>query len=209
MPLIYAEELPESAKIGVWHITEELRFFEDAGLQAREITHPHKRLQHLGGRKLLQTLAPDSSAYKIEIGPTGKPFFSDTTPHFSVSHAGDYAAVMVSEKHNCGCDIELYQQKILSIAYKFTSPAEQKILQGAGLSGLESATVAWSVKEAVFKWYEAGGIDFREDIKILSASENARQLKVVCAFAKTGGELTVSVSVHHVFVLARLIGDLR
>lgn len=212
MPLIYTEDLPESAKIGVWHITEDLQFFESAGLQAREIAHPQKRLQHLAGRKLLRTLAPASSVYKIDIGPTGKPFFPDTNPHFSVSHAGNYAAVIVCEKHNCGCDIELFQPKIVRISFKFMSDREQKVLFASGLDEVQSSTVAWSVKEAVFKWYEAGSVDFKEDIQIadiMRLETDGKAFQIRCAFAKIGGDVTVSMLVEKEFVLARIVGDLK
>ncbi|MDQ6844770.1 MAG: 4-phosphopantetheinyl transferase, partial [Bacteroidota bacterium] len=76
------------------------------------ITHWHKRLQHLAGRYLLQELYPDFPYHLIEIADTKKPFLTGEKYHFSISHCGDYAAVIVSKEMRVGIDIELIRQKI-------------------------------------------------------------------------------------------------
>jgi hypothetical protein len=52
MPLIYQHQINESSHIGVWHIAEAEGFFLQKVPLQREITHWHKRLQHLAGRYL-------------------------------------------------------------------------------------------------------------------------------------------------------------
>ena len=49
MPLVYQQNINAVTKIGVWHIAEAEDFFATVPLQ-KEITHWHKRLQHLAGR---------------------------------------------------------------------------------------------------------------------------------------------------------------
>ena len=67
MPLIHSQQLNNNTKIGVWHITEtEDFFFEKYSLQ-RNITHPHKRLQHFAGRHLLSILFPYFPTEAIKI----------------------------------------------------------------------------------------------------------------------------------------------
>ena len=53
MPLVYQQNINAVTKIGVWHIAEAEDFFATVPLQ-KEITHWHKRLQHLAGRFLLK-----------------------------------------------------------------------------------------------------------------------------------------------------------
>ena len=57
MPVFY-EYGNEFAKIAIWHIAEAKRFFLNKVPLQREISHPHKQLQHLAGRYLLQQLHP-------------------------------------------------------------------------------------------------------------------------------------------------------
>ena len=59
MPLFYQQDINETTRLGVWQITEDESFFLEKVPLSREITHPHKRLQHLAGRYLLQSLFPD------------------------------------------------------------------------------------------------------------------------------------------------------
>ena len=56
MPLIYEQLIDSGTKIGVWYITEEENFFSEHVPLKRNITHPHKKLQHLAGRYLLREL---------------------------------------------------------------------------------------------------------------------------------------------------------
>jgi len=60
------------------------------------ITHPHKRLQHLAGRLVLSELYEDFPIKLIQIADTKKPFLPDEAFHFSISHCGEYAAAIVS-----------------------------------------------------------------------------------------------------------------
>ena len=50
MPLVYQQNINESTRLGLWHIAEKEDFFLNQVPLKKEITHPHKRLQHLAGR---------------------------------------------------------------------------------------------------------------------------------------------------------------
>jgi hypothetical protein len=58
MPLVYQQNINESTKLGVWHITEPEDFYLKQVPLQREISHPNKRLQHLAARYLLKELYP-------------------------------------------------------------------------------------------------------------------------------------------------------
>lgn len=73
MPVFY-ELINDFAKIAIWHIAEDKNFFLKKVPLQREITHPHKQLQHLAGRYLLQYLYPDFPYHLIAIADTRKPF---------------------------------------------------------------------------------------------------------------------------------------
>lgn len=163
MPLVYQQNINETTKIGVWHIAEEEAFFLEQVPLQRSITHPHKRLQHLAGRLLLKELYPAFPIELIKIADTRKPFLEDEAFHFSIAHSGHYAAVIVSTSHRVGVDIEWENPKLSLIKNKFLSEDELSRLPTPDSRLL---TLSWAVKESVFKWSGAGGVDFRKDIQI-------------------------------------------
>ena len=184
MPLVYHQQLNAFTKIGVWHITEaEIFFLQHVPLQ-RSITHPHKRLQHLAGRFLLRALFPNFPLSLIQIADTRKPFLEDEAFHFSISHCGDYAAAIVSTQNRVGVDIEIPNQKIERIQHKFLSVDEKNLLIASNQNNITMLTMAWSIKEAMFKWYGVGQVDFIKHMQILSLRKNETGYNVYCIFKK-------------------------
>ena len=184
MPLIHHQQLNAFTKIGVWHITEaEIFFLQYVPLQ-RSITHPNKRLQHLAGRFLLRELFPHFPLSLIQIADTRKPFLEDEAFHFSISHCGDYAAAIVSTKDRVGVDIEIPHQKIEKIQHKFLSDEEKELLINTHQNRIEILTMAWSMKEAMFKWYGLGEVDFIKHMQILTLHKNEKGYSVSCIFKK-------------------------
>lgn len=178
LPLFYQHNINEYTKLGIWKITEPEHFFSAKVPLQREITHPHKKLQHLAGRYLLTQLFPDFPYEEILIADTRKPYLPYEQYHFSISHCGDYAAAIVSSSNRVGIDIEIPTQKIEKIKHKYLNSDELDILASPrhSISNLEKLTVTWSAKEAVFKWWGWGSVDFREHMLLqpfaLSASGN-------------------------------------
>ena len=127
MPIFFQHQINENTRLGIWKIEETEEFFKGNVPQHRDVTHPHKRLQHLAGRFLLQFLFPDFPYELIEIADTRKPFLTDEQYHFSISHCGDFAAAIVSKDRRVGIDIEIPVEKILKIADKFLSKEEHSI----------------------------------------------------------------------------------
>jgi phosphopantetheinyl transferase len=142
-------------------------------------------LQHLAGRFLLQFLFPDFPYSLIQVADTRKPFLPDEQYHFSISHCGDFAAAIVSSRDRVGIDIEIPVGKIHSIRNKFLHKNETDQLPADDIRYL---TLYWSVKEAVFKWYGNGGVNFREQIQLQRLDETDKQ--ITCYFTKTGRHLT-------------------
>ena len=184
MPLIYEEQINTATKIGVWHITEEENFFLEQVPLQRSITHPHKRLQHLAGRYLLRELFPEFPLSLIIIADTRKPFLEDDAFHFSISHCGNYAAAIVSTQNRVGVDIEIPHPKIEKIQHKFLSKKEKDMLNNTAGNNIEKITMAWSLKEAMFKWYGTGQVDFIEDMNIVAIKKTEAGYEADCFFKK-------------------------
>lgn len=169
MAIFYQHNINQQTRLGIWHIEEPERFFLQHVPLKKEVTHPHKRLQHLAGRYLLTQLFDDFPLEEIVIADTKKPFLENERYHFSISHCGNYAAAIASSTTRVGIDIELEDEKVNRIAGKFLSSAERlwldKLTQSTQLSETELHTMLWSCKEALFKWYGLGGVDFKEHLQ--------------------------------------------
>lgn len=212
MPLFYQQDINASTKLGIWKISESEDFFLEKVPQHRDITHPHKRLQHLAGRFMLQELYPDFPYELIRIADTRKPFLSNEAYHFSISHCADYAAAIVSSTQRVGIDVELTTSKMERIAPKFLHPDEQRLLLDTkellvtrfASHALNKEkwllhTLCWSAKEAVYKWFGLGGIQFNEQI-IIKGIDLKEQGVIHCFFRH---DIQLSVTVNY-----RIFGDL-
>jgi phosphopantetheinyl transferase len=183
MPLIHHQQINAFTKIGVWHITEAENFFIEHVPMQRNITHPHKRLQHLAGRFLLLELFPAFPLALIQIADTRKPFLENEAYHFSISHCGDYASAIVSTKNRVGVDVEIPHEKIERIQHKFLSENEEKLI-GKYENKVGMLTMAWSMKEAMFKWYGLGEVDFIKHMQLFSLAKNDKGYTALCNFTK-------------------------
>lgn len=166
MPLFYQQDINLNTRLGVWKIEETEDFFLRAVPIHREITHPHKRLQHLAGRFLLPFLFPDFPHAEILIADTRKPFLPDEQYHFSISHCGNYAAAIVSRTERVGIDIEMITPRIERIKHKFLHTDELDFVHSHDQpQQIPLLTLLWSAKEAMFKWWGNGDVDFSEVLR--------------------------------------------
>ncbi len=170
MPLFYQHTINRFSKLGIWKIEETEDYFLEKVFLQREISHPHKRLQHLAGRYLLQFLFSDFPYELIMIADTRKPFLSNEAYHFSISHCGDFAAAIVSSQSRVGVDIELVRPMIQKIRRKFLSDTEMRLLTNEQVlsetPSSEFLTLCWSAKEAMYKWFGSGGVDFKRHMQL-------------------------------------------
>jgi phosphopantetheinyl transferase len=164
--LFYQHNINSDSKLAVWQIEEPEAYFSAKARLTQDVTHPHKRLQHLAGRYLLAFLFPDFPMEEILIAGTRKPFLEKEQYHFSISHCGHFAAAILSRTHQVGVDVEMITPRILSIGHKFLSPPEYELaVERGGIK--ENLTLIWSAKEAIFKWYGKGELDFKKHIRLV------------------------------------------
>jgi phosphopantetheinyl transferase len=200
MPIFFQHQINETTRLGIWKIEENEDFFKNNVSLQRNVTHPHKRLQHLAGRFLLQFLFPAFPYGLIRIADTRKPFLPDEQYHFSISHCGDYAAAIVSSDHRVGIDIEIPLEKIVRIRNKFLNKEEFRHFP---VSDINYLTLFWSAKEAVFKWYGEGGVDFREHIHLLKLREEENLID--CFFVKANKQLGAHYRQFHQLTLVWIV----
>jgi phosphopantetheinyl transferase len=189
MPLVYQQNINDTTKLGVWHITEPEEFFLQKVPLQQEISHPNKRRQHLAGRFLLQQLFPYFPYELIRIADTRKPFLENEAYHFSISHCGEYAAVVVSPSYRVGVDIEKISSRVEKIKHKFLSVQEQQLLKEIPLLPYDSLsekllTAAWSIKEALFKWQGSQEVDFIKHLPIIQFLGDEQKVIAQCNILK-------------------------
>jgi len=164
MPLVYQQNINAETRIGVWHIAEPESFFSNQVPVQREITHPHKRLQHLAGRLLLRELYPEFPVELIRGLDPAKPFRYSSPLSCDIPVVGVYAEAIDSAAYRAGCDVELKNGRIYLIMHKSLSKEEQFLLPRGAIK--ETATLLWSAKESVYKWDGEGAVDFIADIRV-------------------------------------------
>ena len=96
------------------------------------------------------------SSLQIAHGPHGKPFFSNCSVKFSVSHCTGLACCVFSEKE-IGVDAERVRPYDLKRARRICTPAELTFLEAAPEKGTALMTL-WTLKESMMK---ATGKGFR------------------------------------------------
>ena len=210
MPLIYQHSINSNTRIGLWQMEEPESFFATAHLQAPPALHPQRRLQYLSARHLLTQLYADFPVHLIEVSPAGKPFLPCGTYDFSMTHAADYAASIVSADQRVGIDAEIASPRIFKVQHKFMHADELELLHTmhAMLPQQTLLTLCWSVKEALFKWYGLGQVNFQEHLRITQIEGNAQEGSVSAFVAKEGGvALTLSYRLFDSLVMCWVATD--
>lgn len=111
-------------------------------------------------RKLLNT----SEFIVFHKDERGKPMVGNFPHEVSIAHSHDMAAVLVSEQKHVGLDIELIDPKVKKIAHKFLSTGELKMIDPN--EETKQLMLGWCAKEALFKLYGKGQVDFIKDLYI-------------------------------------------
>jgi len=197
VPIYYQQNINDFTQLAVWKIEEAESFFTQKVNLQQQVTHAHKRLQHLAGRFLLPYLYADFPSELIQIADTRKPYLPNEAYHFSISHCGDYAAAIVSSTQRVGIDVELVTHRVNKIRHKFLHVSELENWKIEALDEQEkyrTLTLLWSAKEAMFKWWGRGDIDFIECMQVDAADLHATGV-LNASFRKD--DFTASLQLHY------------
>jgi 4'-phosphopantetheinyl transferase len=167
MPLTDYIVTQAHARIGVWRIDEEEDYFlrklplNDREKSELELLKGHRRLEWLAARYLIQVMT--GWAYSLVKDSFGKPFLHQSEYHISVSHSKDYTSAIIAP---ClvGIDIQYITPKLERVAWRVMNDVKLKRLSKD--NQLEHLHVYWGAKEALFKAYGKGELDFRLNIPI-------------------------------------------
>lgn len=171
MALNYQCEIVPGTFYAIWKIDEsidELRSQLQLSEQEEQIflsIHHDKRKRHwLSARALLRAMLNTNEPIDCRSDDQGKPYLVGMSYAISISHSFDYVAVMLSDKHQVGIDIEFIDQKIDALASKFLSVQELSFIDDT--HRIEHLYACWCAKEAIFKLHGKHGVSLLNDISL-------------------------------------------
>jgi len=161
--------------IAIWEITETLEELLQLShvISTADFNTEKRKKEWLASRLLLNEINPN---YSISYNTFGTPELSNDS-NISISHSKGLVAIIISQKQ-VGIDIEEISEKALRVSSKFVSTKNLKALTA------EKATLIWCCKEAIYKWYQKGDVDFIADIK-LHPFENMEKGGITAEFRNT------------------------
>ena len=194
--------IDDDLQIGIWKIQEsEEELIRTLGQSPP--THlgdnAKRRREWLSVRCLAKAMN-DGGA--VDIAHEGRRPFLKNGGNISISHSGDWVAVAMGRRE-VGIDIECQTEKARNVASRFMNDEEyERWSKMAEDSRRYFATVIWCAKEAVFKTYKDGCVDFKHDIATEAFEEEAMgNLKATDRKGETVRHYDVKYMLHSMFVL--------
>lgn len=167
MPLF--QNIPiDDGQIGIWQFAEtsdelmnQIQLTDSERTELGKYSFEKRKIEWLSVRLMLkQIIGPN---FSIDYTLAGKPLLKHDRYRFlSVTHARNYAAVIVHERFEVGIDLEHSGRNYNYISKRYLSDQEMERTNGNALM----QCLYWCAKEAVFKVVPDEGVDFRADILI-------------------------------------------
>ena len=168
MPLIRKIYIGDHGVLGVWKIDETVEellsmiHFSNGDQETFERFKNKARQAHwLSYRIAIRQILGDPKELEFYYDEFGKLHFKNHDYSLSVSHSGDYSAVLLNNKHCVGIDIEKVSDRINNISLKFLSVQE---LTKIDENNYKQLTCLWSAKETLFKLRGRGDLIFDQNI---------------------------------------------
>ncbi|MEZ5017904.1 MAG: 4'-phosphopantetheinyl transferase superfamily protein [Flavipsychrobacter sp.] len=167
MPLFREWSSDAYSLAAIWKIEEPESFFIDRTGITSDIKNEKRRIERLAGRFLLKYLKNDFPLLNIQKDEHDKPRLANNEYYFSISHSWPYVAAVVSPYVECGIDIQCWHKRMEALQNKFLSPEEQAYFN----NDTKLITLAWSAKEAAYKWQGRRGVEFIDHLPLVNFKE--------------------------------------
>ena len=122
-----------------------------------------REIEKKGAELLIKELT--GKDFKVQYRMDGSPYLKQTNEKISISHSKELIAVCLGEK-SVGIDIEEISVRALKVAKRFLSPFEQQMFISE-----RQTTMAWTIKEALYKICHTKGLHFQTDLRIIKELE--------------------------------------
>lgn len=127
----------------------------------RSLKNEKRKKEWCGTRILLKEIYGEYLS--VNYDKNGKPNIKKKS-FVSITHSGDYIAVIISNKEETGIDIEIINERIIRTAHKFIPAKESDILKKN--NDIDKIYLHWCAKETLFKIKGGGGYDFIKDFNV-------------------------------------------
>lgn len=185
MPIHYHHQQPQRTLL-VWEQTEPEQFFQQALVLApaqqdflqQRYSNAAARLDWLASRHTLQLLCGQhcSVFYKDQAGKLRVP---NSPFYYSISHSGTYVAV-VQATTTAGVDVQIPNAKLARIAHKYIAPEVLSFLKDNPAHYQDYLHYYWGIKEALFKAYGKGQVNFIDHLHLLPFAAQAEGQTLAC-----------------------------
>lgn len=173
MPLLFSRHLFSDSTFAVWQIAEPESVFETGMLLTPEealdvsLLKGLRRAEWWASRWLLHRLTGGGQRLPLAKTAFSKPFFLDRPDLYcSLSHSHGTIGALLSDQ-NCGCDLQVYVEKMRKIAPRFLHPEEAEwVSQYSMPVQMDLMHLFWTMKEALYKTYSLKALDFKDHIRI-------------------------------------------
>ncbi len=169
MGLLLKEYVKPQCLLGMWETDEDfITLYSGLNLDEEEISmlnsfgNYSRKLEWLTARSLLNEMVGND--VRIHYNGKRKPFLDDGRYNISISHSNRLTAILLSEVHRVGIDIENMSGEITILSEKFLSDEEKAAVKEE--MGKYHIYLYWCAKEALYKICDKQDINFRKDILI-------------------------------------------
>lgn len=165
--MIYLKkELTDNILLGIWKVEEasddllamldKREWLEDVFVAKSD----SRKKEMLATRVLLKDLLGEEK--QICYHPSGKPFLCDESYEIGISHTQGYVAIALHEQKTMGLDIEQCTNKIFRVRERLITRYDYIDVDNER----DHLLLHWSAKEAMFKYLNAKGVDFRRNLHV-------------------------------------------
>lgn len=177
MPIHFQKKYSEELFVVVWEIKETLDYLleicklsEAELIELKNIEAEHLRIQFLIKHLLFQLICKQAHILNPELDKDahGKPFVKNHKVYISISHTPTFIALAMHKSQAIGIDLERPREQLLRIMPRISRPEELHYING----NLETATIQWSIKEALYKLYGKRKVDFKTNLLISKIGGN-------------------------------------
>ena len=120
----------------------------------------------------------------VKYSEVGAPFIDQSNFHFSISHSKELIA-LARCNYQIGIDTEEITKRASKIKSRFLNNYEMDVFGDTD----ENATLAWTIKEALYKICGQSKVIFKEDLKIINEIEKRKSY--LCEFPWKGSRTKV------------------
>ncbi len=174
MPEIFTSIPLDSAEIRmkVWKIEEPIEFFQSIPKDWYEPIFQlkkssHQQIESVAARYCLYEISKNlTNDPQLYYNEQGAPFLKYSPFEISLTHSYPYVAAIICLNKSIGIDIEKKGRKINKIAPRFLNVMELERWK----NDEEALTLAWSMKESIYKACKTPGLSFQNSIHLPETS---------------------------------------